>query len=289
MAAEAFTTMTAQLAREVSELQALCVLAGSDARPAAMQRLASGVDEVEDRLLALEAAVEAELALTEDARALVTELAAQSERAEELKRCLAKSATSTIENSDENDVENDTYEHNVENASTLGNLGPNSRSECGKSRYEGSEEDLQEGDDFAGEEVDNGAGATVDPETGKVSVSAPSKDQLDAVPNYMRGRLTVEKVEAAVQVVNATFEYKRSTMLIPRGKQSVTVREQIMAWRDQELEETRGLHFVSRDDIFAQAARDGIDLNIVKQALQVLRYTGALRHISGGGCARFCV
>ncbi|GBG24362.1 Spindle and kinetochore-associated protein 1 [Hondaea fermentalgiana] len=267
VASEAFEAVATRLAREVGELQALCLLAGADAQPAALQRLAGAVDGVEARLARLEDNVDAELELAEEAQALAAELAAQAERAEELRRTY-KPDPAASENEGDRDED-----HHL-----------------------GADDDVDPQDDNGESEGEEGSakgpemcGTVVDAETGEVQVSAPSKEQLAAVPKYMRGRLTVEKVEAAVSVVNAAFAYKRETLAIPRGKQSVSVRDQVLQWRDQELEETRGVQFVSREDVFAQAGREGVDLNVMKSALQVLRYNGALRLVSGGGCARYCV
>lgn len=279
VASEGFEALTSHLANHVSELQALCMLShsGSSGKDA-MTRVVRSVDVVEERLVELEAHVEEELSHVREAKALMLSLAAQNAQAEFLLEQLAPHVTEEERNQFQQGLREDAE-------SAVSARGPedadgNGASECGDGDSDGG----------AGGESGNRAAAGVCVgEDGALFIEAPTDAQLDKVPQYMKGRMTLEKLKVAVDVINATMLHKQTTLAIPRGKQSVAVRDQVLQWRDQEMDEARGLFFVTREDVFTQASKSRVDVASLKTALQVVRYLGWLRLVSGGGVYRFCV
>mmetsp|Transcript_10439 Transcript_10439/g.19510 ORF Transcript_10439/g.19510 Transcript_10439/m.19510 type:complete len:258 (-) Transcript_10439:799-1572(-) len=139
------------------------------------------------------------------------------------------------------------------------------------------------------EEVDFSDQEELEEPSNSLEVQVPSPTKFSKVPQYMRGRLSRSKLAGAVEAVNAAIKHKRDTMAIPRSKQSMPVRKEILRWKDQELEETRDLFFVSSEDIFTQSSNLGVEPGTMKTSLQVLRYCNAFKQISQAGVSRYCL
>jgi len=253
-ATEAFEQLTVGISREVADLQALCVLAsvsGGSESATALCKVAVRTDVVEEQIFGLESKMRDELKVLQEARDLTMLLRKQRRAFEDL--CVE--------------------------------VAPESEPQADKE----GDKDCQEIAPAPEEEVS--AGQTVDTPSQEGEedqiVKLPSQEQFARVPKYMRGRLTFEKLQEVIEVVKYSIQHKQQTIAIPRGQQSVAVRDQVMLWRDQETEETKDRFFVTREDISAKANEKNLDVATLKTGLQVLRHVGSLTLISGGGFVRF--
>mmetsp|Transcript_12528 Transcript_12528/g.22330 ORF Transcript_12528/g.22330 Transcript_12528/m.22330 type:complete len:280 (-) Transcript_12528:441-1280(-) len=263
---EAFNNETLALARQVSELQGLCMLCGSGSDNEMVEGLAAMADKarrVDRKLTQLENDIDHELETAETAHRLLQELKHEETRASELVRIYE---IDTCPKPEDSITQEEECADPTENASN----------NDGRDESDGAEETQEPLDHFASQKDADG----------NYTIDTPGENRLNKVPKYMRGRLTLSKLEAACNAVNKALQFKQATMAIPRGKQSVAVRERIMEWRNQESDETRGLFFVTIEDVISHKE---VDINSLKSALQVLRFLGVLRLVNDGGIARYCV
>jgi len=114
-------------------------------------------------------------------------------------------------------------------------------------------------------------------------------DQFDAIPKYMRGRVTYEGVNAAVEELNTALVEKYTFLGgrmadLPNPK----AKKRHQALRAQESKDTKGVHFVTADEL-----RDTTHLKSEtgrRSLLTILRHFGLVREIRGpGSIVRFAV
>mmetsp|Transcript_16212 Transcript_16212/g.45982 ORF Transcript_16212/g.45982 Transcript_16212/m.45982 type:complete len:280 (-) Transcript_16212:129-968(-) len=260
---EAFNHLTLDLAQQVSELQGLCLLRPGDdpkerARTAtALDRLAARLLDSEEELIALEAQVQRDLAFADEAKALTASLRSHERKAAQLcPKVIAPASPPRPE-------------------------GSGSRDDASAAATEDSPPDLSHLEEAGGALDSAPTEADHVPRVG-----CPTEAELELVPRYMRGRLALAKLQAAVDAVQRALEVKATTLALPRHKQSVAVREKVLSWCGQECDEAAGDQFVTIEDI---AEQKEVDMNTLKSALQVLRFTNHLRLINSGGVARYCV
>lgn len=117
--------------------------------------------------------------------------------------------------------------------------------------------------------------------------------ELAAVPKYMAGRLTAEKLNAALEEVQGVVDDKYRLLQSSHGRVSERLLKKQRAWRDQESRETRGAFFFTENDV-----RDGPQLHLRldgtsgKGTLATLVHLGRLRCLAPtapGGVRRYVI
>jgi len=113
--------------------------------------------------------------------------------------------------------------------------------------------------------------------------------QFDAIPKYMKGRVTYEGVNAAVDELNLALVEKYTFLGgrmadLPNPK----AKKRYQALRAQDSKDTKGVHFVTAEEL-----RDSTHLKSEtgrRSLLTILRHFGLVREIRGpGSIVRFAV
>lgn len=110
-------------------------------------------------------------------------------------------------------------------------------------------------------------------------ITSVSQEELDAAPQYVKGRLTVEKIERVVDSLNkiAAAKYK---ILAKSYRDLNTVDKNIYQdFQENECKETAGKQFLTDAEIkgFGEFRLDAT----AKSVINVLRHVGALKHVRG--------
>ncbi|XP_063605511.1 spindle and kinetochore-associated protein 1-like [Penaeus indicus] len=129
-------------------------------------------------------------------------------------------------------------------------------------------------------------------DTGKSSqtptISYVTVKEFNDVPKYIRGRLQYDQVNVAIDEVNKTLETKYTLLRRPRAKLSEVDMKVVMACRQQENQETKGLYFVVDNDIKRWSGLK-LDSN-GRSIMTVLRTLKRLREVRGpGNLVRYAV
>ncbi|KAF8020452.1 hypothetical protein BT93_G1000 [Corymbia citriodora subsp. variegata] len=107
-----------------------------------------------------------------------------------------------------------------------------------------------------------------------------SADELDSLSSYMRGRLTLEKVNAAINDMAAYAEANAQLILAPKKKVGESLWERALELRDIAMTEgIKGKHFFLESDIKGPNLK--LD-NTGKAILTVLRHLGRISEIRNG-------
>ena len=77
------------------------------------------------------------------------------------------------------------------------------------------------------------------------------------MPKYMAGRLTPEKLNAAIEELQAIIDDKYRLLHSAHGKLSEKLLKKQRAWREQESKETKGAYFFTENDV-----REGPQLHV---------------------------
>lgn len=109
--------------------------------------------------------------------------------------------------------------------------------------------------------------------------------EFDSIPPYMKGRVTYDQLNAAVQSINTTVtsKYKilhQSVKTLHRVSRTLHQR-----FKDQETKDTKGQFFIVEQDI-----REFTQLKVDKRfvgMLNMLRHCQRLKEVRGGGLTRF--
>ncbi|KAI6702700.1 hypothetical protein NL676_011836 [Syzygium grande] len=107
-----------------------------------------------------------------------------------------------------------------------------------------------------------------------------SADELDSLASYMRGRLTLEKVNAAINDMGAYAEANAQLILAPKRKVGENLWEKALELRDIAMTEgIKGKHFFLESDIKGPNLK--LD-NTGKAILTVLRHLARISEIRSG-------
>eukprot|EP01117_Protostelium_nocturnum_P009629 TRINITY_DN3439_c0_g1_i1.p1 TRINITY_DN3439_c0_g1~~TRINITY_DN3439_c0_g1_i1.p1 ORF type:complete len:279 (+),score=91.50 TRINITY_DN3439_c0_g1_i1:293-1129(+) len=112
-----------------------------------------------------------------------------------------------------------------------------------------------------------------------------SRDELESVPKYMKGRITMEKVNQAIDDIQSVLSAKYKTLSQPIGKLSGESLAKFKTWRDEETKDTKGVFFVTENDLKHTSVKNDAT---GKSILAVLRHLNRLREL-GGTTKRFGV
>ncbi|KAK4534267.1 hypothetical protein CDCA_CDCA01G0292 [Cyanidium caldarium] len=119
------------------------------------------------------------------------------------------------------------------------------------------------------------------------TIAPVSEHELSGVPGYIRGRVTLERLHAAVEEIHAILTVKYRLLARPQQQLSSAQLDQRCAYHDMETDETAGRFFFSDVDVRASAIlkQDATG----KAVLNVLRHLGRLKESRGGTHCRIWV
>uniref|UniRef100_A0A3P9KB37 SKA complex subunit 1 n=1 Tax=Oryzias latipes TaxID=8090 RepID=A0A3P9KB37_ORYLA len=109
--------------------------------------------------------------------------------------------------------------------------------------------------------------------------------EFESIPQYMRGRVSYEQLNAAVSSMNAAATAKYKILHQPVKGLSNHARKLHQRFKDQENKETKGQFFVVEEDI-----REFTQMKVDKRfqgILNMLRHCQRLRELRGGGLTRY--
>ncbi|KAM9807627.1 SKA complex subunit 1 [Neosynchiropus ocellatus] len=109
--------------------------------------------------------------------------------------------------------------------------------------------------------------------------------EFEGIPQYMKGRITYDQLNAAVQTINAAVVAKYK--IVQQPVRSLNNHSKKLHQRFKELEtgDTKGQFFVVEEDI-----RDFTQVKVDKRfqlLLNMLRHCHRLKELRGGGCTRY--
>ncbi|XP_041652537.1 spindle and kinetochore-associated protein 1 [Cheilinus undulatus] len=109
--------------------------------------------------------------------------------------------------------------------------------------------------------------------------------EFDSIPLYMRGRVSYDQLNAAVQGINTSVTAKYKILHQPIRSLNNHSRKLQQRFKEQETKDTKGQFFVVEDDIreFSQVKVDKRFQGI----LNMLRHCQRIRELRGGGLTRF--
>lgn len=109
--------------------------------------------------------------------------------------------------------------------------------------------------------------------------------EFSSIPQYMKGRVTYDQLNAAVKSINATVTGKYKILQQPIKSLSNAARKLHQRFKDQETKDTKGQFFVVEEDL-----RDLAQLKVDKRfvgMLNMLRHCQRLKELRGGGLTRY--
>ncbi|XP_029379672.1 SKA complex subunit 1 [Echeneis naucrates] len=116
-------------------------------------------------------------------------------------------------------------------------------------------------------------------------VEVITRQEFDGIPQYMKGRVTYEQMNVAVQSINTSVKAKYKILNQSLKTLSNHGRKLQQRFKEQETGDTKGQFFVVEDDIreFTQTKVDKRFQGI----LNMLRHCKRLRELRGGGLTRY--
>ncbi len=74
-------------------------------------------------------------------------------------------------------------------------------------------------------------------------------DELEDTPKYVKGRITLEKVNKAIDEFHSLLAVKYKILSTPMSKLSAELTQQYKAYKDQEIKDSKGLFFLMESDL----------------------------------------
>ncbi|KAI4897748.1 hypothetical protein NFI96_033832 [Prochilodus magdalenae] len=109
--------------------------------------------------------------------------------------------------------------------------------------------------------------------------------EFDTIPQYMKGRVTYDQLNAAVKSINTAVTGKYKILHQPVKSLTNATRKLHQRFKDQETKDTKGQFFVVEEDM-----RDLAQLKVDKRfvgMLNMLRHCQRLKELRGGGLTRY--
>ncbi|XP_064620838.1 spindle and kinetochore-associated protein 1-like [Lineus longissimus] len=121
-------------------------------------------------------------------------------------------------------------------------------------------------------------------ETGP-SIEYLTVDEFESVPKYMKGRMTYEKMNSAIDELNHAFDAKYKILRQRRSYLSEKQKQKARDYKAQENKDTKGLHFIVEDDIKNDS---GLKLDKASKTLfTILRHCQRFREVRSGKLLRY--
>jgi len=112
------------------------------------------------------------------------------------------------------------------------------------------------------------------------TLSYVTVDELENTPKYIKGRLTLDKVNAGVDEVQKLVDSKYKILSLPIAKMNDKMLRKYKMYKDMETAETKGLFFIAEQDL--------ADTTHIKQGdatgkaiISVLRHVHRLKDLGG--------
>jgi len=124
---------------------------------------------------------------------------------------------------------------------------------------------------------------------------APVNDQeMDQVPKYLRGRLTRDRVNGAVEFLNRLLREKYTLLQQNPAKLSVEQRQRYYEWRDaEEPDELAGRAHISDADIksaLSKGSSNSFKMDPAgKSILAILRHLGRIKEVRSAMSTRYAI
>ncbi|XP_044049671.1 spindle and kinetochore-associated protein 1 isoform X2 [Siniperca chuatsi] len=109
--------------------------------------------------------------------------------------------------------------------------------------------------------------------------------EFEGIPQYMKGRVSYDQLNAAVQSINTAITAKYKILHQSVKTLNNHARKLHQRFKDQETKDTKGQYFVVEDDI-----REFTQMKVDKRfqgILNMLRHCQRLRELRGGGFTRY--
>ncbi|XP_003976041.1 SKA complex subunit 1 [Takifugu rubripes] len=109
--------------------------------------------------------------------------------------------------------------------------------------------------------------------------------EFESIPQYMKGRVTYDQLNAAVQHMNTAVKAKYRILHQPLKGLNNHSRKLHARFKEQETKATKGQYFVVEDDV-RELAQVKVDKRF-QGILNMLRHCQRLRELRGGGLTRY--
>ncbi|KAM9855493.1 SKA complex subunit 1 isoform 1-T2 [Aulostomus maculatus] len=109
--------------------------------------------------------------------------------------------------------------------------------------------------------------------------------EFDSIPQYMKGRLSYDQLNATVQCINTAVVAKYKILRQPVKTLNNHARKLHQRFKDQETKDTKGQFFLVEEDV-----REFTQMKVDKRfqgILNMLRHCQRLRELRGGGFTRY--
>eukprot|EP01086_Lenisia_limosa_P015878 TRINITY_DN5377_c0_g1_i1.p1 TRINITY_DN5377_c0_g1~~TRINITY_DN5377_c0_g1_i1.p1 ORF type:complete len:258 (+),score=52.82 TRINITY_DN5377_c0_g1_i1:99-872(+) len=119
-----------------------------------------------------------------------------------------------------------------------------------------------------------------------VGLRLVGESELASVPQYLRGRLTAEQINTAIEEYNALLVEKYAIADLPfNSKMNTQTLKKWEIWHEQENEDVRGMFFLEEKEV---RVLPSIGLRF-KTVTSVLRHLKRIKEVRGGKCNRLAV
>ncbi|XP_071344597.1 SKA complex subunit 1 isoform X2 [Trachinotus anak] len=112
-----------------------------------------------------------------------------------------------------------------------------------------------------------------------------TRPEFDGIPQYMKGRVSYDQLNAAVESINTAVTAKYKILHQSLKTLNNHARKLQQRFKEQETKDTKGQYFVVEDDI-----REFTQMKVDKRfqgILNMLRHCQRLRELRGGGVTRY--
>lgn len=180
-------------------------------------------------------------------------------------------------------VKNSTRSYDVVSSQTATSSSAKSTKESSRS----SSTSTEHGEPSFASEI-TGAFPTSYESAGMRLLTEISPEEFETLPNHIRGRLTLEKINASIQEINKILKDKFELYKIPSHKLSAIQLKQMEEYEELDDEEVRGKIYFSDNDLKRESRH--IKKNATGQAiLALLRHSKRIKRASGAKSARYIV
>ena len=118
-------------------------------------------------------------------------------------------------------------------------------------------------------------------------ISSVSQSELDSAPQYVKGRMTLDKIEPVVEKFNEIADLKYALISRPFRELASNEINQVQDFRESECSETDGKYYLTDAEIkgFGAFRMDAK----VKSVINILRHVGSLKEIRGKNKVRIFI
>jgi len=119
------------------------------------------------------------------------------------------------------------------------------------------------------------------------SIPYVTADELENTPKYIKGRLTLDKLNAGVEEMQKILQSKYKIMATVPSKMSDKMAKRYAIYKALETSETKGMHFLAESD-FSDSSFLKLGDATGKAVLAVLRHLHRIKDL-GGTTKRFAI